>query len=170
MDGHHFDEISRAMARGLPRRQVLARLGAGGLGAALTDRVTLGVVLGLVVGKTVGVLGATWLVQRFTRAALGDGVSWWDVLGLSLLAGIGFTVSLLIGELAFGIGSEREEQVKVGVLAGSLLAGLFATLILKSRNRTYRRMCEAEERDSDHDGTPDVYEPSPRPVGSPEHD
>ena len=81
--------------------------GAGGLGASLTDPVTLGIIVGLVVGKTVGVLGATWLVQRFTRARLADGLSWWDVLGLALLAGIGFTVSLLIGELAFGAGSEQ---------------------------------------------------------------
>lgn len=60
------------------------------------------------VGKAVGVLGCTRLVQRFTCAQLAEGLSWLDVLGLALLAGIGFTVSLLIGELALGGGSERE--------------------------------------------------------------
>jgi len=90
--------------------------------------------------------------------------------GLAMLDGIGFTVSLLIGELAFGIGSERDEQVKIGVLSGSLLAGLLATAILRARNRTYRRVCAAEERDSDHDGTPDVYQTSDRPHDTPERD
>jgi len=144
--------------------------GFSGLAAELTQPVSLGIIAGLVVGKTLGVLVATYLVARFTRASLDPDLRWIDVTGLAMLAGIGFTVSLLIGELAFGIGSEREEQVKVGVLAGSLLAGVLATLILKARNRTYRRLCEAEERDSDHDGMPDVYEASVRPVGSPGQD
>jgi NhaA family Na+:H+ antiporter len=129
----------------------------GGAAAALTSRVTLGIVVALVLGKTVGVLGATWMVQRFTRARLADELSWWDVLGLSLLAGIGFTVSLLIGELAFGPGSPRDEHVKVGVLIGSLLAALLAAALLRTRNRTYRRICEREAADNDDDGVPDVY-------------
>ena len=140
--------------------------GLSGLASALADTVTLGIIAGLVVGKTVGILVASYLVARFTRASLDPELRWLDVVGLAMLAGIGFTVSLLIGELAFGIGSERDEYVKIGVLAGSLLAGLLATLILRARNRTYRRLCEAEERDSDHDGTPDVYEPTARPAGS----
>jgi Na+/H+ antiporter NhaA len=96
--------------------------GASGLGATLRDSVTIGVVVGLVAGKVLGVLSATYLVQRFTRAQLADGLGWWDVLGLALLAGIGFTVSLLIGELAFGTDSARNGNVKVGVLLGSLYA------------------------------------------------
>jgi NhaA family Na+:H+ antiporter len=132
--------------------------GAGGLGASLGDSVTLGIIVGLVVGKPVGVLGATWVVQRFTRARLADGLGWWDVLGLALLAGIGFTVSLLIGDLAFGAGSERDEHVKIGVLLGSLLSALLATVVLRLRNRRYRRICAEEERDTDADGVPDVYE------------
>jgi Na+:H+ antiporter, NhaA family len=132
--------------------------GAGGLAAGFSDPVTLGIVLGLVVGKAIGVLGATWLVQRFTRAQLATGLSWWDVLGLSLLAGIGFTVSLLIGELAFGAGSERDEHVKIGVLVGSLLSALLATVVLRIRNRHYRQLCAEEERDADGDGVPDVYQ------------
>ncbi len=133
-------------------------LGAGGLSATLRDSVTLGVVVGLVAGKVIGVLGATYLVQRFTRAQLADGLGWWDVLGLALLAGIGFTVSLLIGELAFGAGSVRNDHVKVGILLGSLLAALLATVVLRIRNTVYRRICQAEERDVNADGIPDVYQ------------
>jgi Na+:H+ antiporter, NhaA family len=132
--------------------------GAGGLGASLGDSVTLGIIVGLVVGKPVGVLGTTWLVQRFTRARLDDGLGWSDVLGLALVAGLGFTVSLLIGELAFGAGSERDEHVKIGVLLGSLLSALLATVVLRMRNRRYRRICAEEERDTDADGVPDVFE------------
>jgi NhaA family Na+:H+ antiporter len=131
---------------------------AGGFGAALGDPVTLGIIGGLVVGKTVGVLGGTWSVQRFTRAQLAEGLSWWDVLGLSLLGGIGFTVSLLIGELAFGAGSPADGHVKIGVLLGSLTAALLATVVLRIRNAHYRRLCAEEERDDDHDGIPDCYE------------
>jgi NhaA family Na+:H+ antiporter len=126
--------------------------------ASLGDRVALGIIVGLVAGKTLGVLGSTWLMARFTRARLDTDLRWVDVLGLSMLAGIGFTVSLLIGDLAYGAGSERDDHVKVGVLCGSLLAALLAAVVLRSRNRMYRQICEAEERDSDADGTPDVYE------------
>ncbi|MEV4280099.1 Na+/H+ antiporter NhaA [Actinoplanes xinjiangensis] len=132
--------------------------GAGGLGDALRDPVTIGIVAGLVVGKCVGVLGSTWLVQRFTRATLGEGVSWWDVLGLALLAGIGFTVSLLIGELAFGVGSESDEHSRIGILAGSMISALLAMVVLRARNRHYRLLCAAEERDSDADGIPDFWD------------
>ncbi len=132
--------------------------GSGGLGATLRDSATLGVIVGLVAGKVIGVLSATYLVQRFTRAQLADGLGWWDVLGLALLAGIGFTVSLLIGELAFGAGSVRNDHVKVAILLGSLLAALLATVVLRIRNTVYRRICQAEERDADADGVPDIYQ------------
>jgi NhaA family Na+:H+ antiporter len=130
----------------------------GGFGAALDDPVTLGIIGGLVAGKTVGVLGGTWLVQRFTRAQLAEGLSWWDVLGLALLGGIGFTVSLLIGELAFGAGSATDDHVKIGVLLGSLVAALLASVVLRVRNAHYRRLCAEEERDDDNDGIPDCYQ------------
>ena len=131
--------------------------GAGGV-AAFGQRITLGIVIGLVVGKVIGILGATWLVQRFTRAEFADDLSWWDVLGLALLGGIGFTVSLLVGELAYGAGTPRDDLVKVGVLTGSLLAALLATVVLRARTRIYRRMEEEETQDADDDGIPDVYQ------------
>jgi NhaA family Na+:H+ antiporter len=132
--------------------------GAAGLGSAFADPVTLGVVLGLVVGKPVGVLAAAYLVARFTRADLDEDLGWTDVLGIAVLAGIGFTVSLLIGELAFGAGSDRDDHVKVAVLGGSLLAGLLAAVVLRLRNRAYRRIEERERADADRDGVPDVYQ------------
>jgi len=116
--------------------------GLDGLTDALSDPIALGIVTGLVVGKSVGVAGSTWLMARFTGAELDEDLAWVDVVGLSLLAGIGFTVSLLIGELAFGAGGERDEHVKVGILVGSATAAVLASVLLGVRNRTYRRIEE----------------------------
>jgi len=159
----HFEHLLRPLSSGFAV-PVFALFAAGvtvggidGLGEALRDSVALGIVAGLVLGKMVGIFGSTWLMARFTRAELDDDLAWVDVLGVSMLAGIGFTVSLLIGELAFGPDSLTGEHVKVGVLAGSVLAALLAAVVLRTRNRVYRRICEEEERDDDADGVPDVY-------------
>jgi len=112
--------------------------GWGGLGHALRDRIAIGIVVGLLVGKPLGVLAATWLVVRTTRAELDPSIGWRDLGGLAVLAGVGFTVSLLIGELAFGSGSERDAHVKVAILLGSLLSGVVATVLLRRRNRIHR--------------------------------
>lgn len=133
----------------------------GGFSAALSDPAALGVIVGLVLGKPIGIFGSTWAMSRFTRAELDSGLAWTDVLGLSMLAGVGFTVSLLIGDLAFGLGSERDEHVKFAILFGSLIASLLAAVVLRLRNRVYRRIHEQELRDSDRDGIPDVYEATP---------
>ncbi|MEV0235060.1 Na+/H+ antiporter NhaA [Nonomuraea sp. NPDC050786] len=130
--------------------------GLGGLFETIGEPVALGIVAGLLVGKPLGILAATWLVSRFTRATLDEGLAWIDMVGLAILAGIGFTVSLLIGELAFG--TAGAEQVKVAVLTGSLAAALLAAMILRLRARLYRRIHEAETADSDADGIPDLYE------------
>jgi NhaA family Na+:H+ antiporter len=132
--------------------------GLAGLAESVTDSVALGIALGLVAGKAVGITGATWLVARFTRARLDDDLGWPDVVGLSLLGGIGFTVSLLITELAFGLGSETYDSAKVGILGGTLAAALLATGVLRLRNRRYRRIEGAERVDLDRDGVPDVYQ------------
>lgn len=116
----------------------------GGFGAALADPILLGIVVGLVLGKAVGVFGGTFLVARFTRAELDEDLAWSDVLGIALLSGIGFTVSLLIGELAFGVGSDADDHVKIAVLTGSLLAAVLAALVLVRRNRHFRAV-EARE-------------------------
>ena len=141
----HFEHRFRPISAGVAV-PVFAFLSAGvavggvsGLGAALTDPIALGIIAGLVVGKAVGIFGATFVVASVTRAELDEDLRWADVIGLALLGGIGFTVSLLIGELAFGAGSEQDDHVKVGVLAGSLVAAALATLVLRARNRTHRR-------------------------------
>ncbi len=159
----HFEHLLRPLSSGVAV-PVFALFAAGvtvggltGLGDAFTDPVAVGIVAGLVLGKVLGIFGSTWVMARFTRAELDDDLAWVDVLGVSMLAGIGFTVSLLIGELAFGPDSATDEHVKVGVLAGSLLASVLATILLRGRNRVYRRICEDEERDDDADGVPDVY-------------
>ncbi|MFH9677054.1 Na+/H+ antiporter NhaA [Streptomyces sp. NPDC017405] len=133
-------------------------LSGGALGDVFTHPETLGVVLGLVVGKAIGIFGGTWLTVRFTRARLSEELAWADVFAMATLAGIGFTVSLLIGELAFAGDSALTDEVKASVLAGSLIAAVCATVLLKLRNDRYRRLCEEEERDEDLDGIPDVYE------------
>ena len=124
----HFEHLVRPVSAGFAI-PVFAFFAAGvtfggydGLVTALSDPIALGVVGGLVVGKTVGVFGTSRLLAAVTHAELDPSLRWMDVLGVSMLAGIGFTVSLLIGELAYGPGSERGDVVKVAVLAGSLLA------------------------------------------------
>lgn len=131
--------------------------GLDGLTNALSDPIALGIIAGLVVGKTCGIVGTTYLMSRFTRATLDAGLRWIDIFGLALLAGIGFTVSLLIGELAFGEAGMRDDHVKIGVLTGSVAAALLASIILRIRNRAYRRIAEEESVDADGDGIPDVF-------------
>jgi NhaA family Na+:H+ antiporter len=166
----HFEHRIRPLSAGVAV-PVFAFFSAGvavgglsGLGTALSDSVAIGVMVGLVAGKVLGICAATWVVSRFTRAELDEGLGWLDVVGLSLLGGIGFTVSLLITELAYGAGSERYDDAKVGILVGTLTAALLASVVLRLRNRRYRRIEEAERRDADGDGVPDVYEaPAVRP-------
>jgi NhaA family Na+:H+ antiporter len=129
-----------------------------GLLSAVTDPVAVGIVVALVAGKPVGILGTTWLVTKLTRASLDRSLKWIDVFGVSLLAGIGFTVSLLVAELSFGLGSIHDDHAKVGILTASLLAALLASSVLVLRNRHYRAVEAEEAVDADQDGIPDVYE------------
>ncbi|MFD3809116.1 Na+/H+ antiporter NhaA [Streptomyces sp. NPDC058611] len=130
------------------------------LAAVFTSPEPLGVVIGLVVGKILGIFLGTYLAARFTKAELNPDLAWADVLGLSVLAGIGFTVALLIGELAFP-GAEIGEHVKVAVLIASLTAAVLAAVLLRRRNKIYRRLYEAETLDADADGIPDIYQRTP---------
>ncbi|MFF3346497.1 Na+/H+ antiporter NhaA [Streptomyces sp. NPDC002779] len=127
------------------------------LGEVFTEPEPLGVVLGLVVGKTVGIFVGTYLAARFTRARLNPDLAWADVFALSALAGIGFTVALLIGDLAF-TDPATAEAAKAAVLVGSLTAAALAAILVKRRNRIYRRLYEEETRDDNHDGIPDIYQ------------
>jgi NhaA family Na+:H+ antiporter len=157
---HRFRPLSAAVA--VP---IFAFFSAGvtidgwsGFTDALGEPLTIGVMAGLFIGKTVGVFAATWLVATFTRAELDEDLEWLDVLGLAMLGGVGFTVSLLIGELAYGVGTATDEHVKTGVLVGSLVSAISAALILRARNRRYREIAIREARDDDGDGIPDVFQ------------
>ncbi|MFJ1897342.1 MULTISPECIES: Na+/H+ antiporter NhaA [unclassified Streptomyces] len=132
-------------------------LSGGAVAGVFTRPETLGVVLGLVVGKTVGIFGGTWLATRFTRAELNKELAWADVFAVASLAGIGFTVSLLIGELAF-TDDDMINEIKASVLLGSLIAAVLSGVLLKLRVRRYRALTDAEELDEDESGVPDVYE------------
>jgi NhaA family Na+:H+ antiporter len=99
--------------------------------ATLAHGVPLGIALGLVVGKAVGVFGAAWLLIRFTGASLPAEASTRQFFGVCVLCGIGFTMSLFIGGLAFaGLDPVYETEVKLGVLGGSLIAGVLGTVLL----------------------------------------
>ena len=123
----------------------------------LTTPVVVAIVVGLVVGKPLGVVGGAWIVARFTRASLSSSLRWADVLAVGILAGIGFTVSLLIGELAFETDATRLTEAKIGILAASVVAALLAAVALGRRRRAYAEIAAIEEADDDGDGVPDVY-------------
>jgi NhaA family Na+:H+ antiporter len=97
--------------------------------ASLLDPLPLGIAAGLFIGKQAGVLAATWLAVRGGIGKLPEGASWLQMYGLAVLTGIGFTMSLFIGTLAFHTVSENA-AVRIGVLAGSLVSALVGYLVL----------------------------------------
>ncbi|GAB6898729.1 Na+/H+ antiporter NhaA [Kineosporia succinea] len=146
----HFEHRFRPVSAGFAV-PVFAFMAAGvniggwsGFTSALGDPIAIGVMAGLVLGKPLGIFGGTFLAARFTRADLDSDLDWIDVFGVAVLAGIGFTVSLLIGALAFGSGSAADDHVKVGVLLGSLIAAVLATVVLRTRDRHYRLQTTAD--------------------------
>jgi len=160
----HFEHLWRPISAGVAV-PIFALFSAGvaiggwsGLQSALTDPIAIGIIAGLVLGKPVGILTATYLTSKITRRPLQTGLNWPDLTGVAILGGIGFTVSLLIGELAFGGNSTADDHVKIAVLTGSMAAAVFAGILLRMRNRRYRAICEEEARDADNDGIPDIYE------------
>jgi NhaA family Na+:H+ antiporter len=128
------------------------------LGAAVSDPAAQGIVLGLVVGKFIGVFGTTYLVVRFTKARLSSALTWSDIAGVALVAGVGFTVSLLIAELAFDADETQLAHSKLGILTASVVAAFLASLLLLRRDRAYREIAAVENADEDGDGIPDVYQ------------
>jgi len=113
--------------------------GLAGLTESFRDTIALGIVAGLVIGKVVGITATTFLVTRLPGLRIDPSITWVDMIGMAFVAGIGFTVSLLVGELSFGTGSESDDHVKVGVLAGSLVAAAIGGSILAVRDRHYRK-------------------------------
>ncbi len=129
-----------------------------GLVDALSSPVAIGIMAGLVIGKPLGVVATAWVMARFTRARLSAAIGWQDVMAVGMLAGIGFTVALLITELAYTSDSGLLDSSKVAVFAASVISALLASIVLASRSRHYRRRAALEEADLDGDGIPDVYQ------------
>ena len=112
--------------------------------------IPLGIALGLFIGKQVGIFSFTWAAVRIGIARLPDGATWTQVYGVSVLGGIGFTMSLFIGTLAF-TGAEEGAAVRLGVLAGSALSALFGYVILRLTLASPRaRSNESQRRPTTH--------------------
>jgi NhaA family Na+:H+ antiporter len=101
-------------------------------GGELVGNVGLAVALGLLIGKFVGIFSFTWLSVKLRLTAMPDGMNWRSLAGVSLLGGIGFTVSLFIASLSFSDGyPELLNQAKFGVLSGTLIAGILGYIVLR---------------------------------------
>jgi NhaA family Na+:H+ antiporter len=107
------------------------------VGQAFTSPVSVGVMIGLVVGKPIGILGFAWLAARFTKAELSKSLYWGDVLAIGLLAGVGFTVSLLITKLAFVGDAETDALARLSVLMASVIAAMLAVIALQIRKSAH---------------------------------
>jgi Na+:H+ antiporter, NhaA family len=132
--------------------------GPDGLASALRSPVTLGVIAALVIGKPIGIVATTFVITKLTRAELDPSVKWIDLTGVAFLGGIGFTVSLLVAELSFGLGSAHDDEAKVAVIVASLAAAFLASVVLRVRNQHYRILEREEAVDRNLDGIPDVYQ------------
>jgi Na+/H+ antiporter NhaA len=121
----------------------------GFLSRGFTSRITLGIVFGYVVGKPLGILGTSWLLTRVTGGRLRPPVGWAAVAGGGTIAGIGFTVSLLVATLAFH--GQRLEEAKLGILSSALAASVLtwllfrATALLPQRARILALLGTAEQ-------------------------
>jgi NhaA family Na+:H+ antiporter len=116
------------------------------LAGTLTEPAAQGVILGLVIGKPLGIMLATFFLITLTRAALDRTVTWLDLFAVTVVAGIGFTVALLIGELSFGPGTPQSEPVKAAILIGSLVSAVLGGLLLTWRSRAHQRRRKAPGR------------------------
>jgi NhaA family Na+:H+ antiporter len=126
-----------------------------GAGAAskLLESVSLGVICGLVLGKPIGIGAFAWLAARTRVAAMPEGVSWRQVVGVGMLGGIGFTMSLFVANLAFGE-TPVLETAKVGILAASVASGIAGVIVLWRKNEALPARVSLEgTRDSRRSGT-----------------
>lgn len=112
-------------------------------GISITDvtssPIALGIILGLVIGKPIGVVAVAWLMARFTKASLNSNLSWWDVATIGALSGVGFTVSLLINELAFKESDQMSSMGTLAVLIASTTAAVLAVIALQIRKKARAR-------------------------------
>jgi NhaA family Na+:H+ antiporter len=116
-------------------------VGVGALRSMVVDPAALAVLTGLLLGKPIGIFGATWLAVRLTPAARPSGLAWPDLLAVAMLGGVGFTVSLLLAELALdgnGDGGGPVDRAKAAVLLASAIASLLGAGLLLLRGRVHR--------------------------------
>jgi len=107
------------------------RFGGVSIGEAITHPVALGVAFGLVFGKSIGITAATWLAVKSGIGKLPSNTQWSHVVGVAMLAGIGFTVALFVAGLAFPAHAELADRAKVGIFAGSAISGVLGYLVLR---------------------------------------
>jgi Na+:H+ antiporter, NhaA family len=137
------------------------------VGGAITSAVSLGVAFGLVVGKTVGITTATWLAVRSGAGKLPKRTGFREILGLAAIAGIGFTVSLFVTELAFD-DAFLTDAAKLGIFLGSFVAGVIGFLLLRGSPtpeqamEAGRELIGLDDVDGDLDEEPDEITPAPQ--------
>ncbi|MGO3984345.1 Na+/H+ antiporter NhaA [Pseudomonas sp. SAS7] len=103
---------------------------------SFTHPVPMGIAVGLLLGKTVGVFGLTWLAVKLRLAALPEGAGWGQILGVAILCGIGFTMSLFVGSLAFAPGSSDYAGMdRMGILTGSFFAAVIGYAVIAMASR-----------------------------------
>ena len=102
------------------------------------DPIALGIMVGLVLGKPIGITLSTWLLTRFTRAELDESVRWRELIGVGALAGVGFTVALLVADLSFS-GAADADTARLAVMSGSVIAVAVSAMLLVRRPRSRRR-------------------------------
>ena len=142
---HQLRPVSAGLA--VPAFAFLAAgltISSGTLREVFTGRIGLGILAGLIAGKAFGVFGGAYLMARFTNARLSPELAWADIFAVAVLSGIGFTVSLLISDLAFGDYSAQADIAKTAVVIASLLASACAFGLLMLRNSHYRRLAADE--------------------------
>jgi NhaA family Na+:H+ antiporter len=105
------------------------------ISANTSGSVMSGIILGLTLGKVVGITGATWLMVKFGKAHLPGGTRWPHIIGVGFIAGIGFTVSLFITELAFAIDQQLLDTAKVSIFIASILSAALGALVLYKTKR-----------------------------------
>ncbi|HHT40061.1 MAG TPA: Na+/H+ antiporter NhaA [Actinomyces sp.] len=118
----------------------------GGLVDVMADPVAIGVMLGLPVGKLLGIAGSVYLLTKFTKLRLGAGVDMPDIAAIALLAGIGFTVALLIAGLAFPVGSAHIPHAKLGVMMGTAIAAIGGGAAVNYRAKLHARGPAANQK------------------------
>ncbi len=127
-------------------------IGAGALAAMAAQPISQAVIAGLMVGKLVGIFGASYLVVTLTPANRPRGLRWRDMLAVSMLGGVGFTVSLLMTELSLADAPpEVLDATKASVLVASAVAALLASVLLVGRSRAHERTRAAEQADAESD-------------------